>query len=131
MLSRVQAGVGVELFALSSHSLLLGWRLMLSAPTGTICAAVIFKKRFEDFVHAVLSTELDTSAIADPCALIFAVSTLYLFVLAREDLFLEDFGALALVYAGNFQDLSRIEPAITAAAHYGDTADFHFVDGYS
>lgn len=50
-------------------------------------------------------------------------------MLTGQDLFLKDFGALALVDARDLEDLGRIEPTVGASAHDGDAVYLHLVDG--
>lgn len=63
-----------------------------------------------------------------PSALVFTVSALYDFVFSREDFLLEYFCASALFYAGDLEDLCRIDIRVTASAHDGDATDHALVD---
>jgi hypothetical protein len=49
--------------------------------------------------------------------LVFSIPTLNLFVLALLDFSLEHAGSLRFVKSCDFQDLSRVEPRVSAPAH--------------
>lgn len=63
-----------------------------------------------------------------PGALVFAVSALHDFVLPGEDFLLEYLCASALFYAGDLEDLGRIDIRVAASAHDGDAANHALVD---
>lgn len=63
-----------------------------------------------------------------PSSLVFTVAALYDFVFPGEDFLLEYLCASTLFYAGDLEDLGRIDIRVTASAHDGDATDHAFVD---
>lgn len=63
-----------------------------------------------------------------PSALVFTITALDDLVLSREDFFLEYLCASALFYAGDLEDLGRIDIRVTASTHDGDSAHHALVD---
>jgi hypothetical protein len=96
-----------------------------------ILSHVVCKERTEDFFNTILSAELQTLLKLYPRALVLSVSALHLLVFADQDLFLQDLCPLSLLYAGYFQDLCGIQPAVIATTHDCDAIDFHFIHIYS
>lgn len=64
-----------------------------------------------------------------PCTLIFAITTLNLFVLSAKNLFLENLCALPLFNSGHLQDLRRVQPGVITTAHNGYVIDGHLEYG--
>ena len=81
--------------------------------------------------NVVALCELYSNVEWDPCTLVFAVTTLDLFVNALLDLSLEDTCSLGLVETNDLEDLSSIEPAIGTSSHDGDIVDDALVDWHA
>lgn len=86
------------------------------------------EKPHQDFLHTVLAADLDATLKRDPCALVFAVPSLHLLVLACLNFLLENLSAATLVHTGDLENLCGIEPTVGLATHDHDLVDLHFVD---
>src|SRR5438105_2267859 len=66
-----------------------------------------------------------------PCALIFAISSLDLLMLSRQNLLFQNLRPLALLYTSDFQYLGGIEPVVRPPPHDRYVVNRHFVHGYT
>jgi hypothetical protein len=66
----------------------------------------------------------------DPCALVFSIATLDLFVGSLLDFPLEDACAGGLVEVGDFENVCCVDPVVGAAAHDMVALDVELVDGH-
>lgn len=116
-------GRTVELLPLGSHGLFLGGGVEVAlACDTTVLTHIVCEERSESLLDSVLAADLNTALERDPGALVFSVPALDLLMDACLDFLLQYLCALALVEAGDFEDLCRIQMAVVAAAH-----DRHFV----
>ena len=119
----------IHSFSLRSHGLLFGWGIKISTAGNTsILAHVVGQQGSKQLLNSILAADFDAAVKFDPCALVFSVSSLNLFVFPGLDLLFQYLGALALVYASDFEDLGGIEARVVASPHDSDVVDFHFVD---
>ena len=79
--------------------------------------------------HAVAFRQHASVGERDPCALVLAVATLHFFVDALLHLALEDAGARRLVVVGYLEDVSGVDPVVSATAHDMVAVDIALVDG--
>jgi hypothetical protein len=63
--------------------------------------------------------------------LVLAIAALNLFVETLLNFTFEHAGSLRLVKPGYFEDLGRVEPAVCASSHYGNTVDDPAAEGES
>jgi hypothetical protein len=64
-----------------------------------------------------------------PCALVFAITALDLFMHALLDFALEDTGSGGLVVVGYLEDVGCVDPVVGATAHDMVAVDIALVDG--
>lgn len=79
--------------------------------------------------NAVALGEHATIVEWNPCSLIFAISTLHLFVHTLLDLALEDARAGGLVEVGDLQDVGCVDPVVGATAHDMVALNIELIDG--
>ncbi len=87
--------------------------------------------RLKQTEDVVTLGQLNGDVERDPSALVFAVSTLNLFVNALLDLAFKNTRTLRFVETDDFEDLSSIEPAVGTSPHDGDIVDDAFVDWHA
>ena len=95
--------------------------------------AAVARDIVEDGAHlvqdAVALCQMASLLQRYPCALVFAITTLDLFVHALLDFALEDAGSRRLVVVGYLEDVGRVDPVVGAAAHDMVAVDIALVDG--
>lgn len=91
---------------------------MAGSGRGAFAACCILEDESESVVDVVSAGELFSRFQGDPCALVFAISTLNLLVDVLLDLALEDASAGRFIEASTLEDMSGIDPIVYFAAHH-------------
>lgn len=78
--------------------------------------------------HTVALSKVAPLLERDPCPLVLSISALHLLMHTFLDFALQDTGAGGLVVVGNFQNVCRIDPVVSATAHDMVTVDVALIN---